>query len=87
MDSFGITPTEALVELEQDPLVFESRDGNYKGSLYGLHEKHRLFGMFPDRLTDPKIKNLYYCGSSVQPGAGLPMVTLSGRFVAELVGQ
>ena len=70
----------------QSPDVFAARDGNHGGSLYGADEAHRLFGgLFPLRCSDEEIKNLFYCGGSVQPGAGLPMVTLSGKFAADLV--
>lgn len=73
-------------ERVQSPDVFAQRDGNHRGSLYGPDEAQRLFGgLFPLRVKDEEIKNLFYCGGSVQPGAGLPMVTLSGRFAAELV--
>ncbi|PTH61670.1 diapolycopene oxygenase, partial [Staphylococcus arlettae] len=30
-------------------------------------------------------KNLYFVGGSVNPGAGMPMVTLSGMQVAEAI--
>ncbi len=68
----------------QTPLTFEERDGNYRGSLYGPDEKERLWGMMPMRCSDEQVKNLFYCGGSVQPGAGMPMVTLSGKFAADL---
>lgn len=71
-------------ERVQTPEYFWSRHGNFRGSLYGIDEKERLFGMFPERCLDEEFKNLFYCGASVQPGAGLPMVTLSGRFAADL---
>lgn len=70
----------------QSPDVFAARDGSYRGSLYGVDEAHRpLGGLFPARCKDELIGNLFYCGGSVQPGAGLPMVTLSGRFAAAMV--
>ncbi|MBS1718980.1 MAG: phytoene desaturase [Armatimonadetes bacterium] len=80
----GIHPDEVVVERVQTPRTFEQRDGSYRGSLYGPDEKHRLWGLFPARVQDEKIKNLFYVGGAVQPGAGLPMTTLSGRFAAEL---
>jgi phytoene dehydrogenase-like protein len=68
----------------QSPKLFRERDGNYRGSLYGIDEKHRPFkGMMPSSIFDQRYRNLRYCGGSVQPGAGLPMVTLSGKFVAD----
>ncbi|MGV3615005.1 MAG: phytoene desaturase family protein [Fimbriimonas sp.] len=70
----------------QTPRYFESAHGNYRGTLYGPDESARPFGgMFPPTNRDPEFKNLFYCGGSVQPGAGLPMVTLSGKFAAENV--
>jgi phytoene desaturase len=73
-----------IVERAQTPVYFQQQHGNYLGSLYGPDESERLFGgMFPLRNWDEKFKNLYYCGGSVQPGAGLPMVTLSGKFAVD----
>lgn len=89
LESIGTGFTDAEIDFErvQDPRYFQSRHGNFKGSLYGPDEAHRLFGLFPHALQDPDWKGLYYCGGSVQPGAGLPMVTLSGQFVANLIGK
>ncbi len=67
----------------QSPLYFEAEHGNFKGTLYGADEQYRLFGLFPWSNRDSALKNVRYCGGAVQPGAGLPMVTLSGKFVAE----
>ncbi len=86
---FGIAIDRQAVDFErvQSPLYFEQNHGNYRGSLYGPEENQRLFGgMFPLSNRDERVKNLFYCGGSVQPGAGLPMVTLSGRFAAEMIG-
>ena len=69
----------------QTPSYFESAHGNYRGSLYGLEDKHRQWGIFPASNKDQKYLNLAYAGGSVQPGAGLPMVTLSGKFAVGLL--
>jgi len=82
---FEFKDDEIVFERIQTPRYFEERHGNYLGSLYGPDERHRIFGMMPLRNYDEEFANLFYCGGSVQPGAGLPMVTLSGRFAAELV--
>lgn len=78
-------PSSVEVMRVQTPQTFAQRDGNYRGSLYGLSEEHRLWGFMPHRCSDEKIANLYYAGGSVQPGAGMPMVTLSGKFAADLM--
>lgn len=81
----GIRIDRESVDFEriQSPLYFEAEHGNYKGTLYGADESHRLFGLFPWSNRDSELKNVRYCGGAVQPGAGLPMVTLSGKFAAE----
>jgi phytoene dehydrogenase-like protein len=84
---FGIDVSSPLFERIQTPLGFQNHHGNYRGSLYGPDEAHRTFGLFPLRVVDEEYGNLYYAGGSVQPGAGLPMVTLSGRFAAEALGR
>ena len=82
---FEFADDEIDFERVQTPRTFAERDGNYRGSLYGPDEAERLFGgLFPLRLIDEEYDNLFYCGGSVQPGAGLPMVTLSGKFAAKL---
>ena len=79
-----IYPDDVDFERIQDPRYFESEHGNYGGSLYGPDEKERLFGgMFPLKCVDDELTNLFYCGGSVQPGAGLPMATLSGKFAVD----
>lgn len=84
----ALDPSNAVFERIQTPRYFQAQHGNYRGSLYGPDEKFRLFGgMFPLRNKDEEFANLFYCGGSVQPGAGLPMVTLSGRFAAEMAAK
>ncbi len=84
--SFGweLDPGEIDFERIQTPLLFESRDGSYRGSLYGPDEKFRLWGgILPLSVRDPEYPNLTYAGGSVQPGSGLPMTTFSGKFAAD----
>lgn len=65
----------------QTPAIFESRDGNPKGSLFG--SGYDWFGLLPQPLTNQRHQGIVHCGQAVQPGAGLPMVTLSGKFASE----
>lgn len=81
---FSVDPADVEVEVIQSPDVFASRDGNPFGSLFGAAEEARFFGLLPG-LKDRTIKNLVYCGASVQPGAGMPMACLSGQRSAKLL--
>jgi phytoene desaturase len=81
----GFRDDEVEFEREQTPLYFEEAHRNWKGTLYGPDEEERLWKLLPLRCRDEQIRNLYYAGGAVQPGAGLPMVTLSGRFAAGLL--
>ncbi len=89
MRSYGVdfADDEIAFERVQSPPYFEAAHGNYLGSLYGAHERHRHLGILPSRNDDPEVKNLFYCGGGVQPGAGLPMATLSGKFAADLLSR
>ncbi|MBX7134310.1 MAG: phytoene desaturase [Fimbriimonadaceae bacterium] len=78
---------EILFERVQDPPYFAQAHGNYRGSLYGPTQKHRAFGLFPLMNWDSKHPHRAYCGGSVQPGAGLPMVTLSGKFAVDSLAK
>lgn len=84
LDQWGMGFDDSELDFEriQTPLTFEERDGSCRGSLYGAQESERLWGMLPLKVKDDQIPNLFYAGGTVQPGAGLPMVTLSGRFAA-----
>ena len=86
LDRFGIDIGEPEFERIQTPKYFAARHGNGRGSLYGPDEQERFMrGILPIPNGDPVYKNLVYCGGAVQPGAGLPMVTLSGKFAAERI--
>lgn len=89
LSSFGISWMDDEVDFEriQNPPYFESAHGNFRGSLYGLEEKRRLWGIFPAANIDRRWRNVAFCGGSVQPGAGLPMVTLSGKFAIDALNR
>jgi phytoene desaturase len=42
-------------------------------------------GPFRASTLHPRVGNLVFCGSNVQPGVGVPMVLVSGRLAAERV--
>lgn len=89
MAQFGFDwkPGDEAFERVQDPDYFEATHGNYRGSLYGPIPKQRAFGLFPLKNWDPAHPLRAYCGGAVQPGAGLPMVTLSGKFAVDALAR
>lgn len=78
---------EVVFERVQDPGTFAQAHGNYMGSLYGPVQSQRHLGLFPLTNWDPNHPRRAYVGGSVQPGAGLPMVTLSGRFAVDALAN
>ncbi len=74
-------------EKVQNPHHFEQRTGAAFGSIYG----NSYNGTFSVFLRHPnfsyKIKNLYFCGCTVHPGAGVPLSFLSAKIVSDLVAK
>ena len=55
-----------------------------KGSIYGVvSDRARNSGFRAPKRSD-RYKNLYFVGGSVNPGAGMPMVALSGMLAADM---
>ncbi len=58
-----------------------------KGAIYGfVSDKKKNLG-FKAPKKSKKYSNLYFTGGSVNPGGGMPMVTLSGQKVAEIINR
>jgi len=62
----------------------EQMFGSLGGSVFGLSGKYNRFGFRPKN-RDPKIRNLTYAGSTVQPGNGVPLAIRSGMFAARMI--
>lgn len=56
-----------------------------RGSIYGIETRRGLTSAFKPGNRCPLFPNLYYCGGSSNPGAGVPMVLMSGQIAAECV--
>lgn len=69
------------------PYDIESRYYSNQGSIYGVVSDRLKNLGFKLPQQDKQIKNLYYVGGSVNPGAGMPMVTLSGMLVADKINK
>jgi phytoene dehydrogenase-like protein len=67
------------------PADLEHETGSPGGAIYGT-ASHGPRSAFLRPANATKIPGLYLVGGSAHPGGGLPLVTLSARIVAELIG-
>ncbi len=67
------------------PEDFLQKYGANRGSIYGLSSNARMAPFTRPGNRSQGIRNLYFVGGSTHPGGGVPLVTLSGKIVAEMV--
>ncbi|WP_290995858.1 phytoene desaturase family protein [Gordonibacter sp.] len=66
------------------PRDFEGRFNACRGATFGLRPTLKQSNYWrPHNKADHHCEGLYFCGSSVHPGAGVPIVLLSARLAAE----
>ncbi|NLT52559.1 MAG: phytoene desaturase [Ignavibacteria bacterium] len=67
------------------PNDIESFTGSSLGSIYG-NSSNSMFSAFRRKNSvSAKLKNLYYCGGTVHPGGGIPLVLLSAKIASESI--
>jgi phytoene desaturase len=76
-----------VVERCWTPPDWRSRFGLFDGSAFGAAHTLSQVGPFRPRNWSRTVRGLYFAGSSTTPGAGMPMVVLSGRMAAERVAS
>ncbi len=65
------------------PKDFESKFNAYNGATFGLAPTLMQSNYFRPQNKFKQIKNLYFTGSSVHPGAGVPIVLTSAKLAVE----
>lgn len=87
LERMGLTNLRRHIVVEDfwTPFDIEAHYGSNQGSIYGVVcDRRRNFAFkAPKRSTE--FENLFFVGGSVNPGAGMPMVTLSGQLVAKAI--
>ncbi|MCS7032357.1 MAG: diapolycopene oxygenase, partial [Gloeomargarita sp. SKYG116] len=68
------------------PVELKEKFNAFRGSIYGVSSNSRASAFLRPR-NRGKVKGLYLASGSAHPGGGAPMVTLSGKFAAELLTQ
>jgi diapolycopene oxygenase len=87
LERMGLTDLRKHIIVEDfwTPFDIESRYFSNRGSIYGVVSDIRKNFAFKAPKRSPDYRNLFFVGGSVNPGGGMPMVTLCGRHVARLV--
>jgi phytoene desaturase len=57
------------------------------GAIYGLASHGRFLGAFKPGNRSPDLRGLYLAGGSAHPGAGMPMVLMSGWIAADALDR
>jgi len=81
------TDIESLIVCEEvvDPRDIEADTYSFTGSLYGTSSNTKGAAFFRHPNFSRKIKGLYFCGGSVHPGGGIPLVLSSAKIVDGLI--
>jgi len=61
--------------------------GGWRGALYGPSANKKFTAFLRPHNRAKDVKNLYFTGGTTHPGGGVPMVTLSGKVVADMIGD
>lgn len=87
LERMGLTDLRRHVVVEDfwTPYDIEARYASNHGSIYGVvSDRSRNFA-FKAPKQSSRFRNLFFVGGSVNPGAGMPMVCLSGQHVARMI--
>ncbi|MDW8543347.1 phytoene desaturase family protein [Staphylococcus sp. KG4-3] len=87
LESMGLQDLRQHIVYEDvwTPHDIENKYNSNKGAIYGVVSSKKKNKGFKFPKKSQYYKNLYFVGGSVNPGAGMPMVTLSGMQVAEAI--
>jgi diapolycopene oxygenase len=87
LERMGLTDLRKHIIVEDfwTPFDVEERYLSNRGSIYGVvSDRYRNFAFKAPKCSG-RYKNLFFVGGSVNPGGGMPMVTLCGQHVARLI--
>lgn len=76
-----------IAERVLTPIDLEKQTGSYRGSIYGISSNDRFAAFLRHPNFSKDISGLYFCGGSVHPGGGIPLVILSGKIAADMINK
>ena len=87
LERMGLTDLRKHIVVEDfwTPFDIQERYLSNRGSIYGVVTDRRRNFAFKAPKRSGRYSNLFFVGGSVNPGGGMPMVTLCGQHVARLV--
>jgi len=65
--------------------AIQNHSGSYQGALYGPSANSLLSAVKKHGNQSKTMKNLFFCGGTVHPGGGIPLVLRSAKIVSNLV--
>ena len=87
LERMGLTDLRQHIVTEEywTPHDIQARYYSNQGSIYGVvADRYKNLG-FKAQQRSNELSNLYFVGGSVNPGGGMPMVTLSGQLVRDKI--
>lgn len=86
LERMGLTGLRGRIVTEDmlTPPDLKRMYNSNKGSIYGVVSDRARNSGFRAPKRSGRYKNLYFVGGSVNPGAGMPMVALSGMLAADM---
>ena len=86
LENHGIFIRDSIeVEKVFTPNTIKSKFSAYKGALYGIASHGMTESFLRPSNVSKDIERLFYVGGTTHPGGGSPMVTISGRNVANYI--
>ncbi|OTN75157.1 hypothetical protein A5886_000227 [Enterococcus sp. 8G7_MSG3316] len=89
LERMGLTDLQKNIVFEDrwTPADIEANYLSHHGAIYGTVSDRKKNHGFKHPKRSEKYDNLYFVGGTVNPGAGMPMVTLSGQQVSRMIVQ
>jgi len=83
---FGIDlNAHILFEKTWDAQGIEAETGSVDGALYGASSNGKLAALKRHGNNSKSYPNLYFCGGTVHPGGGIPLVLKSAKIIDQLI--
>ena len=63
----------------------ENETGSFKGAIYGANSNKMTSALKRHKNKSDKYPNMFFCGGTVHPGGGIPLVLRSAKIVDSYV--